>query len=143
VALADLLHWLQRFRAPPGRPARALGAPAKDAELELELELESLLAQLDAVSDEAASTLEDARLRAQQIVAASEAEASEIVASARREAQIERARAAESWIETAEAEGDAALRAAREEAVRIREQGEDRIPAVVASLLRCVEEGGR
>ena len=48
--------------------------------------------------------LEDARLAAQQIVAASEAEASEILAASRRRAQNERARAAETWIKAAEAE---------------------------------------
>jgi hypothetical protein len=141
VTLADLRQWLQRFRAPPGRPAQALGVPAK--ENQLEEELEPLLAQLDVIAEEAASMRDDAHRCAQEKLAVAGREASRVLISARERADVERVRAADAWIMSAEAESDTALQDALKEASQIRERGEEGIATVVSSILRCVEEGAR
>lgn len=126
---------LERFRRPAAVPAAASD--------EVDVELMPVLAALDKIDEEANRLRADAEREAARRLAAAAAEAERVVGQWRRIADAERLRAEAA---EREARAQAAHRLeseAEREAARVRARGLERIPALVASVIACIEEGER
>ena len=138
VAPLDFLHRFRRFRAPPGSPARAVGVPTAPGE-ELASELVPLFAQLDELEEETTNLLAAARERAEVELSEAAERADSIVAAARERAEDERARVAAEQRAVAQKEVAGIRAAAEQEAERVRRRAEERLPALVSAVVKCVE----
>lgn len=136
-----ILDRFRRLLAPPGRPADALGVPARGDDVEAELG--PLLTALDVVAAEAARLEQEARIEAQRRREGAIREAAVILQQARGRADVERARAASRRTDEAQQEGLAARSQARREAERIEAGVEERVAEAVAEVLECVRSSGR
>jgi vacuolar-type H+-ATPase subunit H len=132
-----LRDYLDRFR-PAGAPgAGGIGVPA-DRSRELDAELTTVLALLDEVHAECAGVVAQARRDAERIVVAARAEAATMTGDADRRARAARDEAA--WEVLAAARTEAAWTVARahQQALRIRENAEQRIPALASRAVSLV-----
>ena len=124
-------NWLDRFRRP--------GVPAAASE-ELDAELLPVFATLDEIEEEAAAIRIEADAEAARRIEAAAVEAERIMARWRREAEAERVRAEADRREAVASEARLIELRAQAEAAELRERGLERIPALVATVLACLQE---
>ena len=128
-----LRSFLDRFR-------RVAGVPAAVTD-DIAAELAPLFAALDDLDREAAeierSVAEGAAGKAHRAIE----EIQQILSDAAGQAEAERADAIKAGRRSAEAEAATIIRAAEIEADRIRGEGRQRLPALVAEVVECVEGG--
>lgn len=124
-------NWLDRFRRP--------GVPAAASE-ELDAELLPVFATLDEIEQEAAAIRIEADAEAARRVEAAALEAERILTRWRREAEAERVRAEADRREAVASEARSIELRAEAEAAELRERGLERMPALVATVLTCLQE---
>ncbi|HEU6444377.1 MAG TPA: hypothetical protein VFL61_04895 [Gaiellaceae bacterium] len=124
-------NWLDRFRRP--------GVPAAASE-ELDAELLPVFATLDEIEQEAAAIRIEADAEAARRVEAAALEAERILVRWRREAEAERVRAEADRREAVASEARSIELRAEAEAAELRERGLERMPALVATVLMCLQE---
>ena len=124
-------NWLDRFRRP--------GVPAAASE-ELDAELLPVFATLDEIEQEAAAIRIEADAEAARRVEAAALEAERILVRWRREAEAERVRAEADRREAVAGEARSIELRAEAEAAELRERGLERMPALVATVLACLQE---
>ena len=124
--------WLQRFRQPAGVPA-AVGD-------EVESELMPVFATLDEIEEEARALREKAEAEVARRLDAAAIEVERILARSDRQAEVERIRAETEHRHEITSKARSIEREAQAEAERVRERGLEQIPALVASLIACLEE---
>lgn len=136
--MSPLRDFLQRFR-PAGTPGKAAAAavPA-DRARDLAAELEPVFAMLAGPEAERARILSEADGDARRVRDEARRRADDMVATARARAQAVRAEAAAAVLARAEATADAALRAAEREAQAICERAAQRMPGYVSRAVRAV-----
>ncbi len=123
--------WLERFRRP--------GVPAAASE-ELDAELLPVFARLDEIEEEAAALKLEAEQEATRRLDAASAEAERILARWKRQAEVERVHAETKRREALARDARTIELHAEAEAAALRERGLTRIPALVASVIACVED---
>lgn len=123
--------WLERFRRPAGVPA--------GASEELDSELMPVFATLDEIEEEAQMLYSEAQREATRRLEAASREAELVLTRWTRQAEVERVRAETERREAVTSEVHSIEADAAAEAERIRQDGLERIPALVASLIACVE----
>ena len=124
-------NWLDRFRRP--------GVPAAASE-ELDAELLPVFATLDEIEEEAAAIRIAADAEAARRIEAAAFEAERILVRWRREAEAERVRAEADRREAVAGEARSIELRAEAEAAELRERGLERMPALVATVLACLQE---
>lgn len=124
-------NWLDRFRRP--------GVPAAASE-ELDAELLPVFATLDEIEQEAAAIRIEADAEAARRIEAAALEAERILVRWRREAEAERVRAEADRREAVASEARSIELRAEAEAAELRERGLERMPALVATVLMCLQE---
>lgn len=133
AAPAFLRAILDRFRRAAGVPA-----PAGD---QVPAELAPVFAVLDGIEVRGSAFRAEAASRIAAADAEAARQAERILADARARAETERLAAIASVRHAAAREAVALEREAEAEAERVRRTGRERMPALVAELLRCVEAG--
>lgn len=128
-----LRSFLDRFR-------RVAGVPAAVTD-DLAAELAPLFAALDDLEVEAAGIEQSAAEAAANRAHGASEEIQQIKSDAAGQAEAERADGIKAGRRAAEAEAAKIIRVAEIEAERIRSEGRQRLPALVAEVLECVEEG--
>ena len=121
---------LDRFR-------RAAAVPAGVAD-DLARELAPVFAALDAIEEDCRRAHAEAVAAAERRVAAARADAAVVSARGRERAEAVRAAAEAERRRAREAEAQALRADSEAEAARIREEGADRIPALVAAVVDCI-----
>ncbi|HET8652509.1 MAG TPA: hypothetical protein VFM13_08050 [Gaiellaceae bacterium] len=124
-------NWLDRFRRP--------GVPAAASE-ELDAELLPVFATLDEIEEEAAAIRIAADAEAARRIEAAAFEAERILVRWRRDAEAERVRAEADRREAVAGEARSIELRAEAEAAELRERGLERMPALVATVLACLQE---
>lgn len=125
-------NWLERFRRPAGVPAAASE--------ELDSELMPVLAALDEIEEEAKRLRGEAEREAARRLDAASVRAERDLARWQRRAEVERARAETERREAIASEARSIELEGEAEAVRLRERGLERIPALVGSVIACLTE---
>lgn len=128
-----LREFLDRFR-------RSAGVPAQVTD-EVAAELAPLYIALDAIGREAATVRAGAERRANALRESVTDEVNRRLAAGREHAERERIRVVADARRAAEEAADEIVSAGVAEADRIRAQGRDRVPVLVADVVRCVMEG--
>jgi hypothetical protein len=128
-----LREFLDRFRRSGGVPPQVTD--------ELAAELGPLFEALDALDREAAAVRSEAARRNAALRESATREVERILAAGRGDAERERVRVVEGARRAAAAKTGQIRSASAAEADRIRARGRDRIDALVALVVRCVEEG--
>ncbi len=131
--MRPLAALLDRFRRGVAVPAAFAG--------DLAGELLPVFASLQAVEEEAAAVRRGAVEEAERILAAAAEEAVRISAGWRHQAETARQRAAAEVSGKARQEAVAILARGQAEAERVRRRARARLPALVAVVVACVEEG--
>jgi len=124
---------LDRFR-------RAAAVPAGVAD-DLARELAPVFAALDAIEEDCRRARAEGAAAGQRRVAAARADAAVVSARGRERAEAVRTAAEAELRGAREAEAHVLRAEAEAEAARIREQGADRIPALVAAVVDCIRAG--
>jgi len=127
-------QFLERFRRSGGVPAAAGG--------DFAAELAPVFAALDRIEGEAAAIRRRTEVVAAQRVHETEEQAQGILAEARERADFERDDALKAGGRVADVEVVSILEQAERDAQRIVKVGEERLPALVADVLRRVAEAG-
>jgi hypothetical protein len=122
---------LDRFRRPSGVPAAASD--------DLAAELAPLFAVLDEIEAEAEEIRAGAERRVQSDRADTSEEVEAILVEAAHQAESERAEVAKAARRAAAAQAHSLVLAGEREAARIRSVGRERIPALCAEVVRCLE----
>jgi len=128
-----LRSFLDRFR-------RVAGVPAAVTD-DIAAELAPLFAALGDLEQEAAGIERSAAEGAATRAHGATEEIQQITSDAEGQAEAERADAIKAGRRAAEAEAAKIIRVAEIEAERIRSEGRQRLPALVAEVLECVQEG--
>lgn len=128
-----LREFLDRFRRSGGVPPQVTD--------ELAAELGPLFEALDALDREAAAIRSEAATRDAALGESAAREVERILAAGRERADRERVRVVEEARRAAAAKTDEIRLASAAEADRIRAYGRDRIDALAAHVVRCVEGG--
>jgi vacuolar-type H+-ATPase subunit H len=134
AAIGPTSGFLERFRRSAGVPAAAGGDSAA--------ELAPVFAALDSIEGEAAEIRRRAEITAAQRLHETEEQVQSILADARQRADFERDDALKSGGRAADAEVASILEQADREARRVKDAGENRLPALVADVLKRVLEAG-
>lgn len=139
-ALTDLLERLRRMRPPPGGPATVVAVPS--AAEAIAGEVAFLFADLDAIEAQLGELDESVRAEAAAIEANARTQRDRILAEGREHAErawsellAERRVACEQEVETILAEG-------RRAAERVLTRGRASMPALVAEVVRRIEDPG-
>ena len=128
-----LRSFLDRFR-------RVAGVPAAVTD-DIAAELAPLFAALDDLETEAAEIERSAAEGAATRAHGATEEIQQILSDAAGQAEAERADGIKAGRRAAEAEAAKIIRAGEIEADRIRHEGRQRLPALVAEVLECVKAG--
>jgi cell division septum initiation protein DivIVA len=138
-ALSELLERLRRLRPPPGAAAGVVAVPA--AGLDPATEVAFLFAELDELDERCGRMLASARADAAELETAAQAERSRLLAEARAEGERIGAELIARRRDLSAHRAAEIIAAAGSEAVRVRDAGRERIPALVDEVCERLLEG--
>jgi vacuolar-type H+-ATPase subunit H len=135
--MSPVRDFLQRFR-PAGTPGKAAAAVPADRARDLAAELEPVLSLLAGADAERTRVLSEASSDAARIRQDARTRADGMVAAAMQRAEAVRADAAAAVLASAEADASAALRAVERDVQVIRERAAQKMPGYVSRAVRAV-----